>query len=89
MEQRGRAYRRYQRNRAIRRKKRIVDAVYIGYYFKHDGQYSKSHIGCGCGLCKPGRRFGEPSEADRRKSAPYLRDIREYREGSSGGKILI
>lgn len=84
MEKRGRAYRRKQRNRAIQRKKRIVDAVYCGYWFKYDGQYSKGHIGCGCGLCKLGKRFGEPSVADWRKSVPYLRDIREYLEGSSG-----
>ena len=84
MEQRGRAYRREQRNRAIRRKKRIVNAMYDGYYFKHDGQYSKGHIGCGCGLCKPGKRFGEPSPAERRKSAPYLSDLKEYcKVGSS------
>ena len=66
MEQRGREYRREQRDRAIRRKKRIVDAVYDGYYF--------------CGFCKPGKRFGEPSETERRKSAPYLSDLKEYRE---------
>ena len=80
MEQRGREYRRKQRDRAIRRKKRIGDAVYDGYYFKYDGQYSKGHIGCGCGFCKPGKRFGEPSETERRKSAPYLSYLKEYRE---------
>ena len=80
MEQRGREYRREQRNRAIRRKKRIVAAMYDDYYFKYDGQYSKGHIGCGCGFWKPGKRFGEPSETERRKSAPYLSYLKEYRE---------
>ena len=80
MEKRGRAYRRYHRNRIIRRRKRIVDEVYFGYWYKHDGQYSKGHIGCGCGLCKPGKRFGEPSIADWKKSSSYLRDIKEYWE---------
>ena len=79
MEQRGRAYRRDHRNRAIRRKKRIVDAVYNGDYFKHDGQYSKGHIGCGCGLCRPGKRFGEPSLADWKKSQAFRMDMRQWR----------
>ena len=78
MEQRGRAYRRNQRNRAIQRKKRIVKAVYNGYYFKHDGQYSKGHIGCECGLCKPGKRFREPSLADWKKSQAFLMDLQQW-----------
>ncbi len=84
MIQRGREYRREQRDRAIRRKKRIANAMYDGYYFKYDGQYSKGHISCGCGLCKPGKRFGEPFETERRKSAPYLSELKEYRETGIG-----
>lgn len=50
--ERTRAYRRYVRNRAIRRKKRRSLAYYGLDWFKYDGAYSKGHIGCGCGLCK-------------------------------------
>lgn len=50
--ERTRAYRREVRNKAIKRKKRVVDDIYAGYFFRCDGMYSKGHIGCGCGLCK-------------------------------------
>ena len=43
-EQRGICYRRYVRNKAILRKKRISNSVYGLDWYKHDGQYSKGKI---------------------------------------------
>mgnify|MGYP007003829757 FL=1 len=57
-EQRGTDYRRYVRSKAILRKKRISNSVYGLDWYKHDGQYSKGKIHCGCGLCKFGKRYG-------------------------------
>ena len=74
---RTRAYRRYVRAKAIARKKRIVNAVYGGYWFKYDGQYSKGHIGCGCALCKYNKHYGIPlpyEAKDRAYVKEYLAD---------------
>lgn len=30
-------------------------------WYKHDGQYSKGKIHCGCGLCKFGKKYGLPT----------------------------
>ncbi len=46
-----------------------------------DGKYSKGHVGCGCWLCKPGKRFRRPSMADERKSMLYKHDILDYWRG--------
>jgi hypothetical protein len=69
MEERNRAYRRYVRNREIQRKKHISNAVYGFDWYKHDGQYSKGKIHCGCGLCKFGRKYGMPTVKDMREVA--------------------
>ena len=63
-EQRGTDYRRYVRTKAILRKKRISNSVYGLDWYKHDGQYSKGKIHCGCGLCKFGKRYGMPTTRD-------------------------
>lgn len=60
-EQRGAEYRRYVRNKTILRKKRISNSVYGFDWYKHDGQYSKGKIHCGCGLCKFGKKYGLPT----------------------------
>lgn len=65
--QRGREYRRYVRNKTILRKKCISNLVYGLDWYKHDGQYSKGKIHCGCGLCKFGKKY----------KLPTIRDIRE------------
>ncbi|MDE7062221.1 MAG: hypothetical protein K2O73_03125 [Lachnospiraceae bacterium] len=67
--QRGMAYRRYVRNKAIHRKKRISNAVYSLEWYKCDGRYSKGKIHCGCGLCKPGKKYGIPAIRDMREIA--------------------
>ena len=66
-EQRGICYRRYVRNKTILRKKRISNSVYGLDWYKHDGQYSKGKIHCGCGLCKFGKRYGLPTTRDMRE----------------------
>ena len=77
-EERGRAYRRYQRRRIIRHKKNVSRKAYFMDWFTVDGKYDKGHIGCGCGLCKPGKRFGRPSWKDNRKTKRCLDDIKGY-----------
>ena len=81
METRGRAYRRYRRHLAIVHKKGLSRRLIGEDWFQVDGKYSKGHIGCGCGLCKPGKRFREPSWADERKSVEYDRDISDFEDG--------
>lgn len=76
---RGRAYRRHQRRLAILRKKGLSKQIYGMDRFQGvDGKYSKGHIGCGCWLCKPDKRFRRPSWEDFRKSEVCLRDLRDY-----------
>ena len=58
---RGLAYRRYVRNKSIIRKKRISNQCYGFDWYDFDGQYSKGKIHCGCGMCKPTKRFCYPS----------------------------
>ena len=76
---RNRAYIREQREKAIQRKRRLSLILYgVDLYEGKDGKYSKCHIGCGCGLCKPTKRFHSPSFSDQRKSERFLRDIDEF-----------
>lgn len=65
-EQRGTEYRRYVRNKTILRKKRISNSVYGFDWYRIDGQYAKGKIHCGCGLCKPSKKFGLPTVRDLR-----------------------
>lgn len=58
---RNRAYFRNMRRKSIQRKKRISNSVYGFDWYKHDGQYSKGKIHCGCGLCKFGKKYGLPT----------------------------
>ena len=81
METRGRAYRRYRRHLSIVHKKGLSRRLIGEDWFQVDGKYSKGHIGCGCWLCKPEKRFREPSWADARKSAEYYRDIDDFEDG--------
>ena len=75
----NRAYVREQREKAIQRKRRISHILYgVDLYEGKDGKYNKCHIGCGCGLCKPTKRFHSPSFSDQRKSERFLRDIDEF-----------
>ena len=49
---RGRAYTRYARRKAIKRKKRIAETVpHLKGWYKHDGQYAKGKIHCSCLMC--------------------------------------
>ena len=82
---RSKAYLREQREKAIRKKKRISHILYgTDLYEGKDGKYDKCHIGCGCGLCKPTKRFRKPSFSDQKKSDIFLRDIDEFWKDGSG-----
>ena len=67
--QRGREYGRYVRNKTILRKKCISNSVYGLDWYKHDVQYSKGKIHCGCGLCKFGKRYGLPTIREMREES--------------------
>ena len=75
METRGRAYRRYRRHLAIVHKKGLSRRLIGEDWFQVDGKYSKGHIGCGCWLCKPGKRFRcilrSPADSDAFRSGRY------------------
>ena len=43
---------------------------------------AKCHLGCGCGICKPTKRFHRPSFSDQKKSERFLRDIDEFWKGN-------
>ena len=80
--ERTRVFRRFQRSRTIRRKKSVSRQIYGMDWFQGvDGKYNKGHIGCGCRLCKPDRRFRKASPADARKSAIYAKYIADYKNG--------
>jgi len=57
--ERTRAYRRYQRNRSILRKKNICRKVWNGSFYPHDGMYSKGKIHCSCWMCSGKGLLGE------------------------------
>lgn len=78
-EQRGMAYRRYVRNKTILRKKRISNSVYGLDWYKHDGQYSKGKIHCGCELCKSGKKYGMPTIRDMREISRERVLLDDYR----------
>lgn len=66
---RDRAYLRDVRKRKIQRKKHISRSVYGLDWYQHDGQYSKGKIHCGCGLCKPSKKYGLPTTREMRESS--------------------
>lgn len=79
-EQRGTDYRRHVRSKAILRKKRISNSVYGLDWYKHDGQYSKGKIHCGCGLCKFGKRYGLPTTRDMRENTREHMLLDDYKK---------
>ncbi len=79
VEQRGIEYRRYVRNKKIIRKKRISNSVYGFDWYKHDSQYSKGKIHCGCGLCKFSKKFGLPTIKDMREESREQILLNDYK----------
>ena len=79
MMQRTRAWRREQRNKQIRRKKRI--SKHWGFdWYSVDGKYSKGKIHCGCGLCKWGRRYGLPTLRTVRELSKFHNELSILKE---------
>jgi hypothetical protein len=62
---RTRAFTRYQRNRHIIRKKRIIGATNC-YYAKFDGILSKGKVHCSCWYCRR-KSYDEIKYSDRKK----------------------
>lgn len=76
---RNRAYFRKVRYKNIRRKKLISKSVYGLDWYKHDGQYSKGKIHCGCGLCKFGKKYGLPTYRDMREKSREKSLVEDYK----------
>lgn len=76
--ERTRAYRREVRNKTITRKKKIVHQVMNTDWYKHDGQYSKGKIHCGCGICKFGKKYGFPTLRTEKELSKFKQHIDDY-----------
>lgn len=72
------AFRRYVKNKTVQRKKYLSNAVYGIDWYKHDGQYSKGKIHCGCGLCKFGKQYGLPTIKDKREASREKLLLNDY-----------
>ena len=79
MERNGIGYRMYVRNKTIFRKKHISNSVYGLDWYRHDGQYSKGKIHCGCGLCKFGKRYRLPTTRDMREQSREKILLEDYK----------
>lgn len=78
MGERTRAYRMYERHRAISRKKAICNKKFGFDWYPHDGQYDKGKIHCGCGLCKFGRKYGIPTVKRERELEYFDTCLKDY-----------
>lgn len=72
MKNRAKDYYRYQRNKHINRKKKIIR--YNGWYVSHDGKLSKGKIHCSCWMC----RFEGITMSDLRKQLSMDQKEREF-----------
>lgn len=85
---RGLAYRRHQRERVIRRKKRIDKAnnislrLYAHPWYADDNRYNKGKIHCSCWMCSNKTNARGVSISDRRKQIKQSQDI-EYMKSDS------
>lgn len=71
-------FRRMARHHAICRKKTICLSR-DGYdWYDMDGKYSKGKIHCGCGLCKPTKRYKYPSFTTQKELEKYHSELKEY-----------
>lgn len=75
--QRGIAYRRNERTKKIKYRKTLCEKHYGFAWYEFDGCYSKGKIHCGCGICKPYRKF-YPSLRDLRKIEIAKTEMKEY-----------
>lgn len=77
MKNRTTEFRRDMRNRKIAHRKRIC-LTRDGYdWCKHDGQYDKGKIHCGCKLCKPYKGY-YPSKYDEIQNIKAEKDLKDY-----------
>lgn len=74
----GRAYTRGMRHHAISRKKAIVLNRDGDDWYKHDGQYSKGKIHCGCKICKWSKHYHLPTLRTEREIEKFKYDVKDY-----------
>lgn len=86
MKNRSRSYYRHQRNRAVKRKLKIIQFAWgldqrddsEHPCLKNPGRLSKTKINCSCWLCKPEKHFDIPKASVKSKKDLMKWDIKEY-----------
>lgn len=71
-------FRRDARHHAICRKKSIALSRDGSDWYKHDGQYDKGKIHCGCGICKFGKKYGYETTRTMRELEKFNLDMKDY-----------
>ncbi|MBE5845041.1 MAG: hypothetical protein E7302_12870 [Butyrivibrio sp.] len=75
---RTRAYRRYVRNKAIIRKKRIWRDAFGCDWYLPDGKYAKARLGCNCWMCKPQKHYYIPTMFELRDADHVRQSLEDY-----------
>lgn len=77
---RGIAYTREQRNKHIKRKKRICNNFYGFDWYKHDGMYNKGKIHCSCKMCTYGKTYDLPTIKDELMDEIFKFELKDFDE---------
>lgn len=89
MNKRTKAYYRYQRNKSIQRKLKIIKNVWkydehaaIKHpYILHPGKLSKGKLNCSCKMCKFEKHYDIPKKQTKSNWDVMTMDLKEYFEG--------
>lgn len=76
---RGIAYTREQRNKHIKRKKRICNNYGFDWY-KHDGMYNKGKIHCSCKMCTYEKTYDLPTIKDELMDEIFKFELKDFDE---------
>lgn len=76
---RGIAYTREQRNKHIKRKKRICNNYGFDWY-NCDGMYSKGKIHCSCKMCTYSKTYDLPTHKEEIMNEIFESEIKEFNE---------
>lgn len=74
---RGMAYRRYVRNKAIQRKKRICYNRMGSDWYKCDGMYAKGKIHCSCRMCTFSKYYDLKRPEDYKQDEIFKSQLKE------------
>lgn len=73
-------FRHHQRMVHIKRRETLMRNCYGGWIPEQLGHLDKYHVGCGCGLCKPTKRFHYPSEKQMREEEKANKELKDWFE---------